>query len=163
MAVIRWDPFRDFITLQNEVARLFERSYGTAEGTRRGVTPVWTPSVDVYEKENQLVVEADLPGLSAKDVKVTVENDNLIIRGARSFSEEISEETCYRIERRYGVFERVLPLPDDVDSDKVAAEFSDGVLKVTVPRRPETKPKEIKVEVTGGGEKTVETKATKKP
>lgn len=164
MAVIRWDPFRDFISLQNEVARLFERSYGTSEGGARrsgGITPVWTPAVDVYDKDGQLTVEVDLPGFVADDVSVTVENDNLVIRGERRFAKDVEEEDCYRIERRYGLFERVLGLPDDADTGEVGAEVSNGVLRVTIPRKPEAQPKQIKVEV-AGDRKAVETKATKK-
>jgi HSP20 family protein len=165
MAVIRWDPFRDFMTLQNEVSRLFERSYGTAaEGgaKRTGVTPVWTPAADIYEKDGNLVVEVDLPGLDADDVSVTVEEGNLVIKGERSFSSEISDEDAYRIERRYGLFERVLTLPDDVDADRIAAQVEHGVLTVTLPRKPEIKPKQIKVDVAAAGQKAVDTKASKK-
>jgi len=164
MTVIRWDPFRDFMTLQNEVSRLFERSYGATEGGKRagGVTPVWTPAADIYERGGKLVVEVDLPGLDAKDVSVTVEEGALVIKGERSFSSEIKDEDTYRVERRYGLFERVLSLPEDVDPDGIAAEVAHGVLTVSLPRKPETKPKQIRVQVAAGGETAVEAKAQKK-
>lgn len=163
MAVIRWDPFRDFMTLQNEVARLFERSYGAGEPSRRAAaTAVWTPAADVYEKDGNLVVDIELPGMDAEDVDVTVEDGNLAVRGERTFSAEVKEENAYRIERRYGVFERVLSLPEDVDTSAIAAQVNNGVLTITLPRKPESRPKQIKVEVGRGKAATVETKARKK-
>jgi HSP20 family protein len=162
MSVVRWDPFRDFMSLQNEVSRLFEHSWGTAEGRRRGVTPVWTPATDIYEKDGNLVVQADLPGLGPADVKVTIEDGDLIIRGERRFEEETKEENYYRVERRYGLFERVLQLPDDVDAEKIQADFADGVLTVTLPRKPQTKPKQIEVKVSAGSGGPVDTEAKKK-
>ena len=122
------------------------------------MTPVWTPAADIYEKDGNLVVEIDLPGMEADDVEVTVEEGNLVVRGERSFSSEVSDENAYRIERRYGIFERVLSLPDNVDADKISAGVDNGVLAITMPRKPEPKPKQIKVDV-GDASKTIDTTA----
>lgn len=141
MAISRWDPWRDFMSLQNELGRMFERTFGGGE--RRG----WTPAVDVYERDNEIVVRAELPGVKPEDVDIKIQDDSLRIRGERRFSEEIKEENYYRLEQRYGSFERVIPLPAAVDREKAKAKYRDGVLEVDLPKSERAKPKEIKVEI----------------
>jgi len=126
MAVVQWDPFRDFLNIQNELGRAFERTFGEGMEPRAGA---WAPAVDVYEQDDHIVIKADLPELKADEVEVSYEDDNLIISGGRKFTEEVKEDQYYRIERRYGSFKRVVPLP----ADSIKAK--------------EIKPKQIKIEV----------------
>ncbi|MEW6189756.1 MAG: Hsp20/alpha crystallin family protein [Actinomycetota bacterium] len=144
MAIIRWDPFRDFLALQNEIGRLFERTFGLEERPRLGR---WVPAIDMYETDDKLVIKAELPGLKAEDVEIHVDEDSLTIKGERKFSEEVKEENYYRIERRYGAFERVIPLPTKIKTTDVGATFKDGVLEVTLPKIEVARPKRVKVKV----------------
>lgn len=149
MTVIRWDPFREFLNIQNEVGRVFERTFGEGGEQPRGG---WVPAVDVYEHEDAITIKADLPELTAADIEVAFEDDRLVLSGERKFKEEIKEDQYYRLERRYGTFRRVIPLPADaIKPEEITADFSDGVLKVVVPKAEDEKPKQIKIEV---GEKT---------
>jgi HSP20 family protein len=128
MSLIRWDPFREFSTLPARFA-------GTA----------WNPSVDIFENDNDVVVKAELPGMNAKDIEVRLENNVLLLKGERHFEKEAKEENYHRVEREYGTFSRAFALPTAVNGDKVTAEYKDGVLKIVLPKREETKPKPIKV------------------
>lgn len=150
MAIERWDPFRDFLALQDEVGRLFERVYGSGQTERRPRLVAWTPVVDMADRGSEVVVKAELPGLEPDDVEILVEEDALTIKGERSFEQEHKEENYYRIERRYGSFERRLPLPANIKRDDVTAGFANGVLEVTLPKAEEAKPKHIKVKVESG-------------
>ena len=107
----------------------------------------WTPAVNVLERKDMIVITADLPGLKAEDVEVTVEEGVLTIRGERSFEEAKEGETYHRIERCYGMFERTFSLPNSVDPTKIEARFKDGEMVVNLPRREESKPRSVKVKV----------------
>jgi HSP20 family protein len=107
----------------------------------------WMPSVDIYETEQELVLKADLPDVDPKDVDIRIENNTLTIKGERKAQKEVNEENYYRVERSFGSFARSFQLPNTIDADKVKAEFSKGVLKLTMPKREESKPKQIKVSV----------------
>ena len=146
----RWEPFRGLNTLQEQVNRLFEDSVA-----RRGqAEPAsWAPAVDVYETENELVVKADLPDVQEKDIDVRVENNTLTIRGERRFSNEVHEDNYLRVERAYGTFTRSFSLPDTVNTEAIKAEYRDGVLSVRMPKREETKPKQIKISISENGKK----------
>lgn len=109
-------------------------------------TQEWLPTVDVAETKDKLVVKADLPGVDKKDVKVSVSGDLLTIKGEKKKEEEEKDEQHYCVERYYGSFQRVIPLPSNVKSDKVKANFDKGVLKVTLPKVEEAKQKEIDIE-----------------
>ena len=127
MTLIKWDPFREFGVLP------------------RTGTAVWNPLVDIFENENELVIKAELPGMNAKDIEVRLENNVVTIKGERHFEKEAKEENYHRVEREYGSFSRTFALPTPVEAERVAAEYKDGVLKVTLPKKEETKPKPIKV------------------
>ncbi len=146
MAIVRWDPFRDFLTVQDEITKAFERFFG--EGKAGTKLASWAPLVDVYEKGGNVVVRAEIPGLEAKDVEVHIEEDGLTIQGERKFEEEVKEENFYRLERRYGSFHRFIPFPTEVKTDKAKATFKNGVLEVVVPKA-EPKKKAIKLKVEG--------------
>ena len=147
MAIIRWDPYRDMITLRDRMNRLFE-DMSTPKGEEKDIMPgAWAPSVDIYENENEVVLAAEIPGVDEQDVEIKVEDNNLTLRGERKFEKETKEENYHRIERSYGSFARRFALPNSIDAEKVAAEYKDGLLTLTLPKREETKPKTIKINV----------------
>jgi HSP20 family protein len=146
MTITRFDPFREFTTLQDRMNRLFGDVYlRDEEMTSRGN---WVPSVDIYETTGRdLVIKAELPDINREDVEVTVENNTLTLKGHRNFPTDVKEEQFRRIERRYGEFVRSFTLPNTVDATKVSAEYKNGVLTVKLPFREEAKPRTINVEV----------------
>lgn len=151
MAIVRWDPFRDLMNLQDEVNRLFRRSFfrGVESPAAVETAATWAPALDMYESDDKLTVEVELPGLDAKDIDISLEDDILHVKGERNFSNEVKEENYHRIERAYGYFERNIPLPRKVDPDKVSASVSGGVLKIEMPKAEEAKPKQIPIKVEG--------------
>jgi HSP20 family protein len=146
MAIVRVDPFHEFVTLQDRVDRLFGGALQRNESvTSRGS---WAPPVDIYETDNQdLVITADLPDVTREEIEVTVEHSTLTLRGTRKAPSDVKEEQFRRVERRYGEFSRSFTLPETVDPSKVSAEHKNGVLTVKLPFREESKPRAIRVEV----------------
>jgi len=138
----RWDPFRDLVSLQGELNRLFGRAYGTAE---EGGPGSWVPALDVFETEDRFVVAVELPGIDPADVDVSVEDSTLTLRGERRVSDEVTEDSYRRVERRYGSFSRSLSLPQTADAERIEATFDRGVLRVEVPKVEAAKPKKITV------------------
>jgi HSP20 family protein len=150
MAIVRWEPFRDLVTVQDRMNRIFDDAFrgfprGAEEDWALGGT--WAPAVDIYEHEGSLVLKAELPGIDPKDVDVRVENNTLTLRGERKFESEVKREQYHRVERAYGTFSRSFTLPNVVDTEKIKAEFKDGVLRVTLPQKDEAKPKQISISV----------------
>ena len=146
MALIRWDPFRDLLSLQDRMNRIFEESFPKSrvfEGPL--ATGLWSPAVDIYETDKAIVLKVELPGLSKDDINIEIKDDNLILRGERKFEKDIREENYHRIERSYGKFSRSFSLPGSIDRNKVDATFKDGVLEITIPKAEETKPKQIEI------------------
>ena len=143
--IVRWDPFRDLVTIQDELNRLFGRTYAGIEPTRPTAAGSWMPSMDVYETEDKIVATVELPGIEPEDVEVAVEDATLTISGSREFSSEVKEESFHRVERRYGSFSRAISLPQTADTDKVQAHFDKGVLTVEVPKIEKAKPKRIQI------------------
>jgi HSP20 family protein len=139
----RWDPFRDLMSIQNEMNRLFGRTFG--DGSELGFGGTWVPAIDVHESVDKIEVSVDLPGIDPKDVDVTVEDSTLTITGERRFAHEEQEGSFQRIERRYGAFSRTVTLPSTADTERIDAEFDRGVLTIKVPKREEAKPKKITV------------------
>jgi HSP20 family protein len=143
--VERWDPFRDLMSIQNEINRLFGRTYGGAE-TGTGASGTWVPPLDVFESGDKYVVAVELPGIEPGDVEVSVEDNTLTIKGHREFFyKDANDESFRRIERRYGQFTRTLTLPATAAAEKVTASFDKGVLTIEVPKREEAKPRKITV------------------
>ena len=140
MSLIRWDPFRDFNTLPARFGGFFGKDWEAPLSTT-----AWNPSVDIFENDNEVVIKAELPGMNANDIEVRLENNILMLKGERHFEKEATEENYHRIEREYGTFSRSFALPTAVNPEKVAAEYKDGVLKVVLPKKEETKPKPIKI------------------
>ena len=143
----RWDPFREFSTLQDRMNRLFRDSYGDREEAL--TTSTFAPPVDVYEDEHQVTLSIEVPGIDEKDIDVRVENNVLTVHGERKFEKEQKEENFRRVERQYGSFTRSFTLPNTVDHDNIQASYSKGILKVQLAKKAEAKPKQIKVNVSG--------------
>lgn len=147
-SIMRWEPFRNLSSLQEQVNRLFESSF-PSRGDESALT-AWAPAVDVYETENELVIKADLPDVTEKDLDVRIENNMLTIRGERKFEQKVKEESYLRMERAYGSFSRSFSLPNSVNTEAIKAEYKDGVLNITLPKRAESKPKQVKIAVSNG-------------
>ena len=146
MAIIKVDPVREFAAMQDRMNRLFGNVYLRDEDT--GFRGSWVPAVDIYETDkHDLVLRAELPGMSREHIEVTVENGTLIIKGEKQFDPEVKEENYRRIERSYGTFHRSFTLPNTVDTAKVTADVKNGVLTITLPFKEEAKPRAINVEV----------------
>ncbi|HLV88580.1 MAG TPA: Hsp20/alpha crystallin family protein [Candidatus Sulfotelmatobacter sp.] len=152
----RWEPFREFATLQGRMNRLFRESVGDAGQDESLSTTSFAPAVDVYEDEHKVALKIEVPGIDEKDIDVQVENNTLTVHGERKIEKEEKEENYRRVERQYGSFTRTFTLPQTVDSENVTANYDKGVLKITLPKKAEAKPKQIKVSV--GSDKTLEGK-----
>jgi HSP20 family protein len=146
MPIVKVDPIREFAAMQDRMNRLFGGVYLRDEDT--GFRGSWTPAVDIFETDgHDLVLKAELPGMSRDNIEVTVENSTLVLKGEKKFEAEVKEENYRRVERSYGTFHRSFTLPTTVDASKVSAEFKNGVLTVKLPFREEAKPRTISVEV----------------
>jgi len=138
-------PFRGVTTLQEQVNRVIGDLVGRT-GEESNLTP-WAPAVDIYETEHELVVKADLPDVNPQDLDIHVENNILTIRGERKFENKVKEENYLRMERSYGSFSRTFSLANSVNSEAIKADYQNGVLTLSIPKREKAKPKQIKVNV----------------
>jgi HSP20 family protein len=143
--VNRWEPFRGGSSLQEQVNRLFGNVLDRSAEESNLTT--WAPAVDIYETEHELVVKADLPEVDARELDIRVENNLLTIRGERKFEKKVNEDNYLRVERVYGSFSRSFSLANTVNSEAIKADYLNGVLTLTIPKREEAKPKQIKVNV----------------
>ena len=158
----RFEPFRELSTLQDRINRAFRDSYREGRQDESLTSSSFAPAVDVYEDEHNVTLKIEVPGVDEKDISVNLENNTLTVHGERKIEKEEKEENYRRVERQYGSFTRTFTLPTTVDSEKVSATYDKGVLKVTLPKKAEAKPKQIKVNVGGTKaetEKTIEAKA----
>jgi HSP20 family protein len=143
MAITRFDPFREFATLQD---RLFGDIYLRDEDVSGRAS--WVPPVDIYETDtHDLVIKAEIPDVTRDDIEITVENNTLTLRGERKLPTEVKEEQFRRVERQYGTFSRSFTLPNTVDASKVTADYKNGVLTVKLPFKEEARPRTVNVEV----------------
>jgi HSP20 family protein len=139
----RWEPFR-VSDIQSEVNRLFDNFFGRpASATER----TWTPPVEMYATKDDLVLTVEMPGVSEKDVTVSITGDLLTLKGERRFENQVKEQDLLHVERTYGKFERLIQLPMPVQADRVKATYRDGVLEIKLPKAEELKPKEIKIDI----------------
>jgi HSP20 family protein len=150
MAITRFDPFRDVVTLQSRLNSLF-RDFNDGDGPLTAAS--FVPAVDIYEDPQKVVLKLEVPGIEEKDLDIRVENHTLTVKGERKFEKEEKEENFHRIERRYGSFYRAFTLPSTVDTENVAATYNAGVLKLELKKKAEAQPKQIKVNV--GDKQTV--------
>jgi HSP20 family protein len=147
MAITRWDPFRDVVTLQNRMNSLFQ-DFSRTNGDSELVTAAgFVPPVDIYEDEHKLAITLEIPGMRQEDLDVRLENNTLTVKGERSFKSEGKEENFHRVERRYGTFYRAFTIPSTINPDSIKAEYDAGVLRLQLEKKPESKPRQIKVNV----------------
>ena len=165
----RWEPFREFSTLQDRINRVFRDTYSDSSRDESLATSSFAPAVDVYEDEHDVTLKVEVPGIDEKDIDIRLENNTLTVHGERKIEKEEKEENYRRVERQYGSFTRTFTLPTTVDSENVSANYDKGVLSITLPKKAEAKPKQIKVNVAsekqGTGkpvEKTIEGKGPSK-
>ncbi|NOY55001.1 MAG: Hsp20/alpha crystallin family protein [Actinobacteria bacterium] len=135
-ALLRYDPF--------SVARDLDQFF---EGFGTPVDRPWIPRVDVFDREDALIVRTELPGMRSEDIDVTIENSELVISGSRSFDQEEEGKGYHRREIAHGEFQRAIYLPDEYDADKISAAYRDGILEISIPKRPEVLPKKVKVDI----------------
>jgi HSP20 family protein len=146
MQLRKREPFGGLTSLRREMDRLFDSFFD-----RESRLPVgngdWTPRFDLVESRDYVTIKVDLPGMNEKDISVSLSGDNLVIKGERKTEKEEKEKQYHRIERSFGAFQRIIPLPATVEADKIKAEYNKGVLEVQLPKKPESKPKEIPITV----------------
>ncbi len=144
-SINRFEPFRNSSSLPDQLNRLFSEAF--ERNSEEGNLTVWAPSVDIYETEHELVVKADLPDVKPEELDIRVENNILTIRGERKFEKSVNESNYLRVERSYGSFARSFSLANTVNSEAIKADYKNGVLTLSIPKREEAKPKQIKVNV----------------
>ena len=146
MNLVRWNPLGEMTAMQNRINRMLNAPYWPAgrmdDDTGMGR---WNPAVDLYEKDDHFVIKAELPGVDKKDIAIDLKDRVLTLSGERSYENEVKEENYYRRERSYGKFQRAFTLPADVDSDKINAEFKEGLLQIEVPKPEQQKPKQVTI------------------
>lgn len=149
MAIVRWRPYREVATLQDEMNRLFESFFGKGSMTEAEPTGLlWGPRADIHETKDTFSVDVELPGLAKDDVKLSVHESTLIIEGEKKVErEENKDSSWHRQERVFGRFQRMFTLPTAVEAEKISATFKNGVLSVTLPKKEAAKPKEITIAV----------------
>jgi len=152
MNIVRYDPFRELRSLQDEMNRLFSTSFSRSGSSDDQIMRgAWNPSVDIFENQNQIVLEAELPGMKPEDVEISIENNVLTLHGERKFEKKDESDNFHRVERSYGSFTRSFTLPPTVTSEKASAEFENGVLHLTLAKREEAKPRRIEIKGAGSG------------
>ena len=146
MAIARWNPYRDMMTVRDEMNRVFNEFFGRGsqeEGT--WYAGVWSPPVDIYETDEALIMKAELPGFSKDDISIEIKENTLVMKGERKRQDEVKEGNYHRTERVYGAFQRSFLLPTTVEHDKVKASYKDGILELHLPKAPAAQPKRIAV------------------
>ena len=146
MNLVKWNPWREMDTFQNRISRLFDDPmFRTVRFDDAESLGLWYPTVDMYEKDDNFVIKAELPGLDKNDISIEVKDRLLTVKGERKYDNEVKEDNYYRKERSYGRFQRSFTLPEEVDAEKVKAEFKDGILNIVIPRPEDRKSKQITV------------------
>lgn len=147
MAVVKWDPLRDLLSIQDRMNRLFEQTLSRSR-TEDGISAsTWAPAVDIYETPETIVMKADLPGLTREDIEIEIRDNTLTVKGERRLAKDVQQESYLRIERAYGAFQRSFTLPTSVRQEEIRASFRDGVLELLLPKAEEAKPKKIAIDV----------------
>ncbi len=144
MAITRWNPMRELMSMHDQLGRLFE-GYGTPPSDHETEYGTWAPAVDLKEEDKRYVIQADMPGVKKEDIEINLENNVLSIRGERKFEGEVKKETYHRIERAYGKFVRSFTLPARVAADRISATQKNGTLEIIVPKAEESLPKKIEI------------------
>lgn len=154
--LVRWNPARDMMSLRNEMNRLFEQAFEDMPLSRWQPSTNWGLAVDVSENDEAFVITASVPGVKSDDIEITISDNVLTIKGEFKADEDIEEEKYHIRERRYGSFSRSLTLPAAVDADGSEANYENGILKLSVPKAEEVKPRRIKIQAHTNGRKTIE-------
>jgi HSP20 family protein len=141
MKLVRWDPFRDLVAMSQRLNRLPDDPYNLGAGDPLG----WAPPVDIFEKQDQLIIRAEVPGVQRSDLDVRIENGVLTLHGERKQETDVAEGNAHVTERSYGSFTRSFSLPTTVDAGRIAASYKDGVLEVTVPKAETAKSKKVEI------------------
>lgn len=147
MALVKYNPLRELRTMQEQMNRLLNLSWNhelAGEDIKEGI---WQPPVDIYETEDSIVIKAELPDVDQKDIEVRIEDNTLTLKGERKHEDDVKKENYHRIERYFGTFQRSFSLPATIRQEKVSAVCDKGVLTITLPKKEETKPKQIKVDI----------------
>jgi len=153
MSIVKFNPVRDLLSFEKEISKLFnefDNTFGFRKSnaiTEEMENAVWAPLTDIYEDENNYLVKVDLPGVAKDDLKISYENGSLAISGERKSEKETKDAKFHRVERTYGKFYRSFTLPQQIHSDKIEAEFSNGQLEITIPKSEEAKPKQLQIKV----------------
>lgn len=152
MSIVKWNPLRELETMRRDMERLFEEFFEPSPRRRwrwlsKAEAETVSPSIDVYDKKNEIVVKAELPGVEKENIDLTISENSLTIKAESKKDEEIKEEDYYSREIHYGTYSRTITLPAEVDSSKAKATLKNGILEIVLPKKEEAKPKEIKVEV----------------
>ena len=146
MALVRWNPNRDMMSVRDEMSRVLKEVLGRgASDESAWVSGAWTPPVDIYETDEALVMKAELPGFSKDDISIEMKENTLVIKGERKHEDEVKEGNYHRMERSYGAFQRAFMLPMTVDQEKVKASYKDGILELRLPKVQAAQPKRIAV------------------
>lgn len=146
MALVRWQPLRDLTSLQDRVNKLFHEFFPEIEGETLSLMQPWfSPKTDVYEEDDSILLEMEIPGIRQEDLNITVENNVLTVSGERKHRESRKQERYHRTERFYGSFSRTFTLPATVDADQIEAKYENGVLSLKMPKKAEARPRQIKI------------------
>ena len=149
MTLVPWDPFRNLLSLQDRMNRLFDESMARGHATEHLDHGTWAPPVDIYETEGEIVMVTELPGMDEKEVDIEVRDNVLTLKGERSMEKAVKQESYHRVERVYGSFSRSFTLHQTVDSEKIAATYDKGILEIRMPKSEKAKPQLIKIEAKG--------------
>lgn len=147
MAIVKWEPFKELATLQDRMNQIFTDSYKSTLDDEGRLAQEWVPAVDIYEDQEMIKLHAELPGMEMKEIEVKIANNTLQIKGEKKLEHQEKKDQYYRVERVFGRFVRSFVLPNTVDQEKIKAKYENGVLTIILPKREETKPKNITVEV----------------
>ena len=146
MALARWTPNRDMMSVRDEMSRVLNEAFGRGTPDESAwISGAWTPPVDIYETDEALVMKAELPGFSKDDISIELKENTLVIKGERKHEDEVKEGNYHRMERSYGAFQRAFMLPITVDQEKVKASYNDGILELRLPKVQAAQPKRIAV------------------
>ncbi len=148
MALIKWDPFADLLSIQEKMNKLFEDTLhrsGSFDADEEFRMANWIPPVDIYETTDEIILKAELPEVKKDEVEINVDNNILTLTGKREFEKETEKENFHRIERSYGGFKRSFNLPATIDQEKIDADFKNGILKITMRKKEESKPRQIEI------------------
>ncbi|MBN2704952.1 MAG: Hsp20/alpha crystallin family protein [Deltaproteobacteria bacterium] len=153
MAIVKWTPyqrgwapFQDLVTIQDRINNLFEDTMGFKDD-KALTTTSWKPLVDIFEDDQAITIKAELPEVDEKDIQIDLNDNMLSIKGERKLEKEEKKESYHRVERYYGLFQRTFELPTSVDRENIAASYNKGVLKVVLPKKEESQPKKVQIEI----------------